>query len=54
MLDRTDPREHASAVARLQETRIRCEERLDALIGETPDAAARRFFAPAEPGHYLG
>jgi hypothetical protein len=54
MLDRTDVRAHASAVARLVETRARCEERLDALIGESPESAAERFFAPAEPGHYLG
>jgi hypothetical protein len=54
MLDRTDVRAHASAVARLVETRARCEERLDALIGESPESAAERFFTPAEPGHYLG
>jgi hypothetical protein len=54
MLGRTDARQHATAVARLQETRARCEERLDALLGETPQAAAERLFAPAEAGHYLG
>lgn len=54
MLERTDVHEHPMAVARLVETRSRCEERLDALLGESPETAARRLFAPAAPGHFLG
>jgi hypothetical protein len=54
MLERTDRRAHPAAVARLVETRARCEERLDALLGESPETAAQRLFPPAEAGHYLG
>ena len=54
MLARTDAELHSAAAARLVETRARCEERLDALIGESPEGAAQRLFGPAEPGHYLG
>ena len=56
MLDRTDSRLHPLAVARLTEARARCEERLDALLGISPEAAAERLFSPsaAEAGHYLG
>lgn len=55
MLERTDVREHSVAVNRLVETRVRCVERLDALLGESPESAAERLFPPAaEPGHYLG
>jgi len=54
MLARTDADLHSAAVARLVETRARCEDRLDALIGESPESAAERLFGPAEPGHYLG
>jgi hypothetical protein len=54
MLDRTDARTHGHAVARLSETRARCVERLDMLLGESPEAAAEHLFTPTEPGHYLG
>jgi len=54
MLERTDSHRHSAAVERLNTTRARCEERLDALIGESPERAAERLFAPAEAGHYLG
>jgi hypothetical protein len=54
MLGRTEVLEHSAAVSRLLETRTRCEERLDALLGESPEVAAGRLFPPAEAGHYLG
>jgi hypothetical protein len=54
MLDRTDSRRHPAAVARLTQTRARCEERLDALIGQSPESANARLFSPAAAGHFLG
>jgi hypothetical protein len=54
MLERTDSRTHEHAVARLAQARARCVERLDVLLGESPEAAAQHLFTAAEPGHYLG
>jgi len=54
MLARTDAVGHPVAVVRLGETRARCEERLDALLGESPEAAAERLFSPQVAGNYLG
>jgi len=55
MLERTDPHDHPAAVLRLTQTRTRCEERLDALLGET--AKTLPFPPPVvapEAGHFLG
>lgn len=54
MLDRTDPEQHATAFSRLVETRTRCEERLAALIGGSPETTGDPWYRPAEPGHFLG
>lgn len=54
MLERTDPRSHPLAVARLSETLIRCEERLDQLLGQSLPRGTAWWREHEEPGHYLG
>jgi hypothetical protein len=56
MLDRTDPVRHPMAVARLVQTRQRCEERLDELLGPPASLTGgdRRVSFEGEAGHYLG
>ena len=54
MIERTDPRSHPVAVARLVETLSRCEERLDQLLGQALPRGTAWWREQDEPGHYLG
>jgi hypothetical protein len=54
MIERTDPRSHPLAVARLAETLSRCEERLDQLLGQALPRGTDWWREQDEPGHYLG
>jgi hypothetical protein len=69
MLERTDPARHPMAVARLVQTRSRCEARLDELLGTppsghagtppsghagTPPSGHAGAVRESEAGHFLG